>query len=392
MFKKQQSYLGIDIGKTSVKVVELQRVKGKPTLINYGYSEEREDFSNKELQLDVDRSAKILKKICEESGIKSINCVAAMPSFSVFSSILNLSHINKKDLQSAVMSEAKKVIPLDLEEMILDWKIIPEKKETNIQGQGKKSGQDKDDENRKKSEGDKEKEDESGEEEQHQGEDENKNNEDDSKENLKVLLTGAPKSLVKKYVSIFKEAKMNLLSLETEMFSLIRSLIGGDPSVIAIVDLGAVNTDIAIVENGLPMFSRSLDSGGIMLSRAISDSLKVDFQRAEQFKLDLSSAGEKNKEFPKAIEETISPIVNEIKYALNLFQQENNKPIEKLIISGGGASLPNIIDYLSGVLNMKVIIGDPWSRLSYPLDLKPVLDEIGPRMAIATGLALREAL
>jgi len=368
MFKKSQSYLGIDIGKTSVKIVELKRIKGKSTLINYGYSEENQDFSNQELQLDVDKSAKIIRKICDESNIKNINCVAAMPSFSVFSSILNLSHANKKDLDNAVMLEAKKVIPLDLDEMILDWKII-ESVDAKV----------KDNDNQKESDDDSK----------------NKNNSaNDStskKEDLRVLLTGAPKSLVKKYISIFKEAKMNLLSLETEMFSLIRSLIGSDPSVIAIVDLGAVNTDIAIIENGMPMFSRSLDSGGIMLTKAISDSLKVDFKRGEQFKIDLSSSAQEQNEggFPKAIEETITPIVNEIKYSLNLFQQENNKSIEKLIISGGGANLPNIASYLSNILNIKVIIGDPWSRIVYPLDLKPILDEIGPQMSIAVGLALR---
>ena len=354
MFKKPQSYLGIDIGKTSVKVVELKKEKGRPVLVNYGYSEEVNDFSNKNLQLDVDKSAKLIRDVCGRSGIKSINAVAAMPSFSVFSSVLNISGVDKKDLANAVMVEAKKVVPLDLDEMILDWKTI---EETSAGG-----SQD------------------------------NKEGPGEKKDNTKVLLTGAPKSLVKKYIAIFKEAKMNLFSLETEMFSLIRSLIGSDPSIIAIVDLGAVNTDIAIVENGLPMFSRSLDTGGIMITRAVSDSLKVDFKRAEQFKLDLSSSAGKGQEenLPKMVAETISPIVNEIKYSLNLFQQENNKKIEKVLLAGGGANLPNITNYLSNILDTKVIIGDPWSRVSYPLDLKPALDEVGPRTAIAVGLALRE--
>jgi len=368
MFKKTQSYLGVDIGKTSVKIVELRQVKGKSTLINYGYSEESRDFSNEELQLDIDKSAKIIKRICDKSDINNINCIAAMPSFSVFSSVLNLSHANKKDIDNAVMLEAKKVVPLDLDEMILDWKII---EESSLAIPQKVSEADEED-----------------------GEGSVKNGQEKNKEDLKVLLTGAPKSLVKKYISIFKEAKMNLISLETEMFSLVRSLVGNDPSIIAIVDLGAVNTDIAIIENGLPMFSRSLDSGGIMMTKAISDSLKVDFKRAEQFKIDLSSSGrqENSGSFPKVIEETITPIVNEIKYSLNLFQQENSKKIEKLIVSGGGANLPSIAEYLSNILNIKVIVGDPWSRISYPLDLKPALDELGPQMAIAVGLAMRETL
>ena len=52
--------------------------------------------------------------------------------------------------------------------------------------------------------------------------------------------------------------------------------------------------------------------------------------------------------------------------------------------------LPNLVGYLSKVLNIKVIIGDPWSRISYPVDLAPLLNEIGPRMSVAIGLAMRE--
>jgi len=350
-FKKEVHYLGVDIGRTSVKIVEMKRIKGKPTLVNYGYSEDQSDFSNKNLQLDVAKSAALIQQICEKTGIKSMNAIAALPSFSVFSSVLSISGSNKQNLQEAVMWEAKKVVPLDLEEMVLDWKIIDNAADISPAPAAKDK-------------------------------------------NIQILLTGAPKALVKKYISIFKEAKMNLLSLETEIFSLTRSLIGLDKETIALVDLGAVNTDISVISRGLPMFSRSLDAGGIMLTQKISDSLKVNFKRAEQFKLDLSSSlsGDPASSWPENFQQTFTPIVNEIKYSLDLFQQKNGQKIEKVILSGGGANLPNIDSYLGKVLNMKVIVGDPWSRVAYPLDLKPVLDEIGSKMAIAAGLALRETI
>ncbi|PJB15848.1 pilus assembly protein PilM, partial [Candidatus Falkowbacteria bacterium CG_4_9_14_3_um_filter_38_19] len=63
---------------------------------------------------------------------------------------------------------------------------------------------------------------------------------------------------------------------------------------------------------------------------------------------------------------------------------------DKVILSGGSALLPNLANYLSKILNLNVIIGDPWARVSYPTDLKPILDEIGPRLAVAIGLAMRE--
>lgn len=343
------SFLGIDIGSTSIKIVELKKEAGQAKLLTYGFSENK-----KVLQPDWQNNAAyiagIINKICNEAGTSSRTAVSALPTFSVFSSILNLSSVSKDDMASAVHWEAKKVIPLPLEEMILDWKIIsgdnanaPAEKKPTIK-------------------------------------------------NIKVLLTGAPKSLVKKYVDIFKEAKINLLSLETETFSLVRSLVGNDKTPVMLVELGAGTTDISIINNGIPILSRSIDTGGVKITKEISNLSNVDLEKAEQFKYDLGVAAldSSDNDIPPMITDAITPIVNEIKYALNLFHEKYGLQAEKIILSGGSALLPNLPSYLSKVLNIKVIIGDPWARISYPVDLAPLLSEIGPKMSVAIGLAMRE--
>jgi len=343
IFSSTNSYLGIDIGSTSIKIVELKKEGVQAKLLTYGFSENL-NTSQKDWQSNASFAAKVINKICEEAGAVSRSAVSALPTFSVFSSVLNLSNITKKDIASAVHWEAKKVIPLPLEEMILDWKKIGD-------------------------------------------EDKAKGN-----KNIRVLLTGAPRTLVKKYIDIFKEAQINLLSLETETFSLIRSVLGNDKSTIMLVELGASTTDISIIDNCIPMLNRSVDIGGTTITKAISHHLNIGLERAEQFKYDLGISSIESEEdvVPNTIIETISPIVNEIKYAINLFQSKNNKKTEKIVLSGGSALLPNLVNYLAKVLDTKVIIGDPWARVSYPVDLKPLLHEIGPRMSVAIGLAMRE--
>lgn len=344
------SYLGIDIGSTSIKIVELKKEAGQAKLLTYGFSE-----NNKVLPTDWQNNAPyiagLINKICNEAGTASRTAVSALPTFSVFSSILNLSSVNKKDIDSAVHWEAKKVIPLPLEEMILDWKIIND----GISGKDKK---------------------------------------DDKQpaKNLKVLLTGAPKALVKRYIDIFKEANINLLSLETETFSLVRSLVGNDKSPVMLVELGADTTDISIINNSIPILSRSIDVGGVKITKEIANFGNIELEKAEQFKYDLgiSALDSQDNDIPQIITEAISPIVNEIKYALNLFHDKYGRQAEKIVLSGGSALLPNLANYLSKVLNIKVIIGDPWARISYPVDLAPLLNEIGPRMSVAVGLAMRE--
>jgi len=340
LFKSNKSYLGVDIGTSSVKLVELKKENDKVKLVTYGFTESLSGIK----KTDVEQTVKIINKVLDKAGVTSKNAIAALPTFSVFSSVINLSGIVDKDISSAVHWEAKKVIPLPLDEMILDWrKIETDAKENN-------------------------------------------------KGNIKVLLTGAPQSLVKKYIEIFKNLQINLLSLETEIFSLIRSLIGNDKSTIMIVEIGANTTDISIIDKGIPVLTRSIDVGGMTITKAISGNLNIGMERAEQFKYDMGigSYNSQDNSIPKTIIETISPIVNEIKYASNLFQTKNNKAVEKIILSGGSSTLINLSGYLSKTLNINVVVGNPWSRVSCPVDLKPLLDEIGPRMSIAVGLAMRE--
>ncbi len=340
LFSSVESSLGVDIGSSGIKVVELKKEGTGAKLVSYGFSENSKIKPG--LLDDVSYAAQLLNKVCQDAGISSRAAVAALPTYAVFSSILNLSNVTSKDISSAVHWEAKKVIPMPLDEMILDWKIIEDK--------GSKD-----------------------------------------KKNIKVLLTGAPKALVKKYTDIFKEAQMNLISLETETFSLIRSLMGNDKSTVMIVEIGDSTTDITITDQGIPSFNRSVDTGGVTITREISEKSSMELETAEQFKYDLgmSTMNNEDSELPKLIENVVSPIVNEIKYAVNLYHNKDNKKVEKIILSGGSALLVNFSNYLEKILDLKVIVGDPWNRVSYPEELKPLLQEVGPRLAVATGLALR---
>jgi len=94
---------------------------------------------------------------------------------------------------------------------------------------------------------------------------------------------------------------------------------------------------------------------------------------------------------PAIIKNTINPIINEVKYSLDIYlSQADKNNIEKIVLTGGSAWLPELPKYLSKLLNTRVIIGDPWDRIIYPMDLKPILNELGPRFSIAIGLAMRE--
>lgn len=344
ILSNNDGFLGVDIGSTSIKIVELKKIKGEVKLLTYGYSENvdlQEITNKKSLSDSIKMTAEVIKKICAKAEVSSHSAVSALPAFSVFSSVINLPILKPDELATAINFEAKKIIPLPINEMTLSWVDI---------GQGERSN--------------------------------TKN----------YLLTGAPKSLINKYTGIFKEARINLLNLETEIFSLVRSLLGNDKTTVMIVEIGANTTDISIVSESIPIMTRSIDIGGSTITKAISNNLKIGVERAEQFKYDMGISNFETQEsiIPKTVVDTINPIINEIKYLLNIYQNKNGKNVEKIILSGGSSMLINFPSYLSKLLNMQVVVSNPWSRISYPLDLKPILDEIGPKMSIAVGLAMRQ--
>ncbi|MFA5021247.1 MAG: pilus assembly protein PilM, partial [Patescibacteria group bacterium] len=338
-------------------------------LATYGFTEKSPArISETGLINDAGEAATILKDILKKSKTSSIKAVAALPNFSVFTSILTLPALNKKDLAAAISWEAKKIIPLPLEEIILDWKIIEEfQTGTGVPeeiGANQSISQEANPFKKIFSK---------------------------SQKNVRILLTGASKNLIKKYVGIFQQAGLSLLSLETESFALIRSLVGTDKSTVMIIDMGALTSSLTVVSGGVPLLTRSLELGGQSITKAISTALNVNLDRAEQFKQDLSLDLETSENsLPQTVERSFAPILNEIKYTINLFNESNQKKIEKLILTGGTSLIGHLSGYLSNAFNINCHIGDPFAKVIFPTDLKPVLDRVGSRFAVAVGLAMRE--
>jgi len=336
-------FLGIDIGDSSLKMVELKKKNKKIFLSNYAFSENVSGINFTKID-DINYLAQAILKVKAEAGIKAKRVTASLPTFSVFSSIINLPPTDKKNMDAAVAEEAKKVIPLPVEEMILDWKLVPTGKDGN-------------------------------------------------KEGMRVFLTGSPKKLVRRYIEIFRLAKLELASLETETFSLVRALMGNDPSTVMIVEIGANSTDLSVVHESIPVLNRSLEICGSTVTAVLAEKLGLSFNQAEQFKFDLgaSLSDVSQEELPQLIIKTLAPVIHEIEYMREFYQNNaGGQKIEKIILSGGGALLMNLADYLSRRLNLQVIIGNPFSRIIYPSEIEPIIAEVGPKLAVAAGLALRE--
>lgn len=371
---KKQSYVGIDLGGSTIKAVELIREGNRPKLVTYGFIEDMPNIVKDDSEGAKKTVVAGVKEVMKRAKISTNKAIASLPGFSVFSSIINLPVMAKKDLISAVRWEAKKFVPIPLEEMILDWELLKEPgqseaKESELEPKEKNSKEEEETKDKEKSKTDKSK----------------------AKDN-KVLLTAAPKNLVERYVDIFKRADLQLVGLETEAFALERSLIGNERASIMIIDVGQTTTSLIIFTNGVPIINRGIDVGGRSITEALTRITGLDYKQAEQFKRDYSNTltGKNIDQMPKPISFVANSIINETRYILNIYQGQNKQPIEKIIFSGGSAFLSALTEQVGNIFEMKVFIGDPWARVIYPVDLESMLKEIGPRFTVAIGLAMRE--
>jgi type IV pilus assembly protein PilM len=365
---KKQSYLGVDFGSGGIKLVELKSEKGRSRLFTYGFQERMPGVEPVNMVDDPNGTAQILREMLKKSRTTTLKAVGGLPVASVFSSVVTVPRAKKEEeIREAARWQAKKLIPVPLDEMKLDFKIIDGS--SSSKSAGAKKSKDKKDNQADKTE---------------------------ESKTVQVLITGAATAMIQKYVSVFNKAGLELTSLETETFALIRSLVGKDRSTTMIVDVGSVRTNILIVENGIPYVTRSVDMGGSGLTRAMGKALELGVKEAEEMKTDIKSVQTiyPGEGIPKIFEAAMAPLVTELQYSINLYAGQgedngNSKRVEKIILTGGTASLPAVSEYFAEQLNTRTYVGDPWARVAYPEGLRPILDEIGPRFAVAIGLAMQ---
>lgn len=343
---KTNNCVGVDVGTASVKVVELERGSTGPRLATYGLIELESDVirnNSADMQKVVTTA---INEITKQAQVQSKRAVSSLPGFSVFTSLIDLPKMTDKELSQAIKYEAKRYVPIPLDNMVLDWKVVNVRDVTTKEGLGSTS--------------------------------------------MQVLLTAAPKALVDRYVGIFRGTTLKLVGLETEAFALTRSLIGNDRSPILVLDIGSSATDVIVAANGFPVLNRTLEAGGKVLTETIAQSLNVSLARAEQFKRDLG-INQHGQPLPPAIQSVLARIVGEIQNTLKLYYgKPSSQKIAKIVLTGGASQLGGLSKYLEEEINIKTFVGNPWARIAYPEALARILQEIGPNFAVAIGLALRE--
>ncbi|MGQ9589544.1 MAG: type IV pilus assembly protein PilM [Planctomycetota bacterium] len=342
MLGKKRNILGLDIGAHSVKAIELTQSGDEIRLTGYGRALVEEKDALKDAIADMLRN----------SHIRTKRVVTAVSGRAVVVRYISMLAMSDEELRSALRFEADKYIPFQVDEVVLDCERLPDA--------GDARGP----------EGEKE---------------------------MKVLLVAAKQTLIDEHVQLVQDLGLMPVVIDVDTFALGNAFhlnamhsprVEDEERVIALVDVGAVKTNINILRNNISYFSREVPMAGNDLTEAISRRLGTEAQEAE--KLKISPEGKED-----VVEESMAPAIddlaNEIHLSFDYYENQYDREVDEVYLSGGTAKAPGLQAAFERVLDRKVQLWDPTENLDVRSDRVDVQDmkEHSSQLAVAVGLASR---
>lgn len=344
--KNGESVLGVDIGSSSIKVVQLTERKGSAVLETYGEIALGR-YGNAEVgqsvNLPAEKIASAFTDLAREANVAAKAGGFSVPLSASLISVISLPTKNHEELAAMIPIEARKYIPIPISEVSLDWFVIPEEEAQFLSSQTVKRGP-------------------------------NMTN---------VLLVAIRNDVLQKWDAVTHAAGLSPRFYEIEPFSFARSAYEHGTAPIMVIDMGASSTRVYVIEFGIIDVSHTVNRGGQDLTIALSKSEGKTFEEAERIKREKgivqSEVGANALEF----------IFSEARRIFLNYQRKEGKAISQVVLVGGGAQLKGLSEIAARFFDAGVSIATPFDKVSAPAFITDVLKSAGPSFASAVGLALR---
>lgn len=345
---EEAGVVGVDIGSSSIKVVQLKRVNSSAVLETYGELQ-LGPYANVEIgratNLDPARLSEALVDIVREASVSSKKIALGISYSSSFIVVIALPVADEAQLASMVPIEARKYVPVPINEVTIDWFVIPETRGEAGAAQST---------------------------------------------TLRVLLAAIHNEALGKYRTVAKNAALSASFTEIEVFSTIRSSVLEEDGVVVLLDLGAATSKLYIVDGGIVQRTHSMTVGSQDMTLSLSAALQLSVADAEELKrqVGLSEAGNDSR-IKQSLNFTLERILAESRRVMAAYEIGTKTKISKVILTGGGALLKGVLAYAKTYFERDVVLADPFSKVEYPAFLEDTLKEAGPSFAVAIGVALR---
>ncbi len=353
--------LGIDIGSSAIKLVQLKNKDGVATLETYGeialgpYSDAEVGQAT---NLPPKKLAEALKFLLKEAGVTTNVCGVAVPFASSLVKLIDVPPLDMKKLETVVPIEARKYIPVPISEVQLDYFVVPETEQKLFLG-----AKDID------------------------------SLEDQELKSRMVLIVAMHNETLRKYTETIKLAGLNSMFYEIEVFPNMRATVSHSLAPVAIIDLGSATSKLYLVELGIVLASHVIPTGAQDITSSLAKSTHISLAKAEELKRQsgiLTGVSNDNvSNVSHAATLTMERIFSEARRTLLGFQRKYNKVITKVILTGGGATLKGLQEFAREQLELEVELAEPFSHVQAPAFLEDTLKEAGPDFVVSLGIALR---
>jgi type IV pilus assembly protein PilM len=321
IFYRDKPVFGFDVGHSSVKLMQIERsATKKDTVVGYGAIEFNPKAIEKGVIVDPEEIARQTYKLTTKNLIGTLTSkriAAALPAAYTYNRVVTLPAMDRKDVAEAIKLEAEQSIPVNYEQLYLDYETI----------EVLKDGQ------------------------------------------RIILMVAAPRTVVDSYMQLFELLDLEVELLETTISAVTRIVTHADRTSVPtlIIDFGSISSDLAVYDQTIRV-TGTADWGGETLTQEIAKALKVTDRQAYTIKTRYGlNPGKKQAEIMKSLEPVLARLMSEIKRMTRFYGEraENEKTIEQIIILGGGANLPGMSTYLTDKLRVPTRLVNPWQHIDF---------------------------
>jgi type IV pilus assembly protein PilM len=353
-FNQDKGIVGLDIGSHSIKAVELAAKKKKDRdvfeVVRIGYELLPHDAIVEGTIIDSTAVVETIKMIFDENKFKNRNVAISISGNSVIIKKISLPTMDREELAESIVWEAKHNIPYPYEETSVDYTILRPPRGSE-------------------------------------------------ERNLDILLVAAKKDKIANYSNVVNQARKNLLAIDIDVFALQNSLEVNYPEdfqskILAIVNIGANITNVAIIERGTSQLVRDLSLGGFFFIENIRKELNLSFDEAEKLLKGIPVKSVAPEKVDELVSFNVKDLLDEIDKTFSFYEagEKREKKIEQIYLSGGLAQLKNISQSFEQKFGIKTEAFNPFHNVTFDeKKLDPVYpQEMAPIFGVAVGLATRK--
>ncbi len=342
----KKSIIGLDIGSSHIKTIQLKENKGVYFLERLGITPLAPELVVDGSILDSTRVVEAIKELVLTTDIKAKNTTLSVSGHSsVIIKRVSLPEISEDELSETINFEAEQYIPFDIEDVMLDFQIL---------GLGEEEGM------------------------------------------MDVLIVAVKRDKINEYVSVVKEAGLNPVVVDIDAFALENmhelNYEFNEEANVAIVNVGASMINMNIIKGGVSVFTRDSSVGCNLYTEALQKEFSISYEDAEKLKEEGEIEGVSMETAEPVLNVASDEIISEISRSFEYFKDTTNyEDIDEIILSGGVALIKDFSIFLAERTGINVSIAQPFNNITVPDTFDPeYIKKIEPLMAVAVGLALRK--